>query len=237
MMQLILKSLITTQLILRLAHGFTFASIIVEPDTKVINTVTRYKFTYDRTQDDNLLPTAYNSISITSSDTISVTFPNSYTLTSVSCTVSINAGTPITPSSCIVSGFKVIATGIVSSNTFVSSAVLTVNNVLNPTPALVTDYFYGTIGSDLSGSGYYASTVVLQPGTFASCYITFNPNIVNSTSDMILSIVPTNSIGSAGSIKVQFPTYRRWINDNSQTNTLPIVSSMSCSNKSAVMVS
>jgi hypothetical protein len=50
---------------------------------------------------------------------------------------------------------------------------------------------------------------------------------------MILSIVPKNTIGSAGSIKVQFPSNRRWTNDISTTNLMPISSSMSCSSRSS----
>lgn len=49
---------------------------------------------------------------------------------------------------------------------------------------------------------------------------------------MIITVVPKNTIGSAGSVTVQFPTNRRWANDISTTNYLPITSSMACSNKS-----
>lgn len=180
-----------------------------------------------------MLPTAYNSVAITSSDTVTVTFPNTYTLSSVTCSVSVNGGTPFTPSTCTISGFKVVATGIVTSNTFVASLVLWVSNIINPSPAITTDYFYGTIGSDTTGPGYFASSLQLDPGTFLNCYITFSPTTVNSTADAILTLVPKNAIGSAGSVKVQFPAARRWTNDISITNMLPIATSMSCSNKSA----
>lgn len=46
-------------------------------------------------------------------------------------------------------------------NSIVAGVVLWVNGVVNPVPALVTDYFYGTIGADTSGTGYFASTVIL----------------------------------------------------------------------------
>lgn len=216
--------------------NFQFASITVEPDSKIINTVTRYKFSYDRTQDDNLQATNYLTVPITSSDTATVTFPNTYTLSTVTCSLSINGGTQFNPTTCTVSGFKVIATGLVSSNTIVSSVALWITNVVNPSPAITTDYFYGTIGSDTSGSGTFASTVILLPSTFLSCSITFTPSTVNSTADMILTVVPQNSIGSSGSIVVQFPTNRRWTNDISSTNFLPISTSMFCSNKSSVKI-
>jgi hypothetical protein len=101
-----------------------------------------------------------------------------------------------------VSGFKIIVSGIVSSNTIVSSLIVWVNNILNPSPAIITDYFYGTIGSDTSGTGTFASTVELLPSSFQSCYVTFTPTTVNSTADMVITIVPTNQIGSSGSIVV-----------------------------------
>ena len=42
-----------------------------------------------------------------------------------------------------------------------ASVVLFVSNVINPSPAITTDYFYGSIGADVSGVGYYASSVIL----------------------------------------------------------------------------
>lgn len=214
--------------------NFQFASLVVTSNSNIINTLTTYQISYDRTQNDTFNPTAYNSIAILPTDTVTVTFPTAYTLTTVTCTVSVNGGTQTTPSSCTVSGKIVIATGVVNTNTFISTLVLYINNILNPSPAITTDYFYGTIGSDVSGTGTYASTVVLQPGSFQSCYITFSPNIVNSTSAMMLTIVPRNTIGSSGSIFIQFPASRRWTNDISNTNYMPITSSMSCSNQSSV---
>ncbi len=114
--------------------------------------------------------------------------------------------------------------------------MLWVNGVVNPVPALVTDYFYGTIGADTSGTGYFASTVILEPAAFLSCYVTFSPNIVNSTADMLITVTPRNVIGAAGSIQVQLPVSRRWTNDISLTNYIPISTSMVCSNKSAVII-
>jgi hypothetical protein len=146
----------------------------------------------------------------------------------------VNGGTPFTLSSCITSGYKVIASGIVNTNTFISSIILWVHNILNPSPAFTTDNFYGTIGSDSTGIGFYASVVTLEPAQFLSCSITFSPNIVNSTGNMILTMVPTNAIPSTGSIQVQFPSSLRWTNDLSSTNFLPISSSMACTNVSNV---
>ena len=111
-----------------------------------------------------------------------------------------------------------------------------VNNIVNPSPAFTTDYFYGTIGSDTTGLGYYASKVDLLPAQFMSCSITFNPSMVNSTGNMIITLVPSNAIAASGSIQVQFPSSLKWTNDISATNLLPISSSMSCSNISNVII-
>lgn len=79
----------------------------------------------------------------------------------MSCSISINSGTPFTPSNCQVSGNKVIASGVVTSNTYIANLILWVSNVINPSPAISTDYFYGTIGGDSSGPGTFASTAIL----------------------------------------------------------------------------
>lgn len=208
----------------------------MSPTSTTINTVTQYAITYDRTQDDNFIGTAYNSIAILPLDTVTVTFPNTYSLTSVNCTVSVNGNIPLTPTSCTVSGQKVIATGVVSTNTYISSLVFYISNILNPSPAITTAEFYGTIGSDTSGTGIFSSTVVLTASTFINCYITFSPNTVNSTSAMVLTLVPQNAIPSGGSVTVQFPTNRRWTNDISTTNFIPINSAMSCSSQSSVLM-
>lgn len=71
---------------------------------------------------------------------------------------------------------------------------------------------------------------------FTSCYSTFNPTTVNSTSNMIITLQPKNQIQSTGFIVIQFPATRRWANDISTTNYMPILSSMSCSNRSSVIV-
>lgn len=158
-------TIITTLLILIIKlptfSCFSFASITVEPDSKTINTLTRYKFTYDRTTNDSALPTPYTENPIVPTDTITVTFPNTYTLTSVSCTLSINGGTQFTPTSCTISGYKVIAAGVVSTNTYITSVVWYISNIINPSPAITTEFFYGSIGGDVSGTGYYASSVIL----------------------------------------------------------------------------
>lgn len=66
-----------------------------------------------------------------------------------------------------------------------------ISNVINPSPALTTQAFKGTIGNDNSNV-YYGDLVTLLPGQFESCGITFSPAVVNSTASMILTIDPKN---------------------------------------------
>lgn len=50
----------------------------------------------------------------------------------------------------------------------VSGILVTVNNVLNPSPAFTTSDFIGYIGTEFSGTGSY-SYVVLSPTNFITC--------------------------------------------------------------------
>lgn len=212
---------------------FEFASLVVNADSKIINAVTTYQFDFNRMQDSNFQTTPYNTVLIQPSDKLIINFPSTYTLTTVTCIISIDYGSQFSPS-CTVSADKVIVSNIVSTATGIGFVSVWVSNIQNPSPAITTDYFTGSIGSDTSASGYFASSIVLQPGTFASCYSTFSPSTVNSTGDLILTLTPSNSIGSTGYIVISFPITRRWVNDISSTNFMPISSSMSCSSRSAV---
>lgn len=197
-----MKLLITLLLAFPLAIAFEFASLIVSVADLTINTNTAYTIAYDRTIDDNFGNTNYASSAITSADAVTVTFPSTFTLTTISCRVSVNNGAEIVPTSCGISGNQVIATGVVSTPTFIASLILTVENVFNPSPAIQTDYFIGTIGSDTSGTGSFGSNVQLEADEFTSCTVTFDPTTVNSTGAMVFTLVPKNAIGTAGEITI-----------------------------------
>lgn len=214
---------------------FTFASLTVNADSKVINTITTYQIDFDRTQDDALQPTTYTTKLIIPSDTVTVKFPSPFVLTSVTCIISVNSGNQFSPS-CSVLADSVVISNFVSTNSVVSRISVWVSNILNPSPAITTDYFTGTIGTDTSGLGYFASNVILEPATFISCYSTFSPTTVNSTSSMVITLQPKNQIQSNGYVVIQFPATRRWTNDISTTNFMPISPSMSCTNRSSVII-
>lgn len=223
-------------LIIRLVDCYEFASLTVNADSKIINTLTTYQFDFDRTQDNSFNPVNdYQNIIINSTDTISITFPSSYTLTSISCIISIDAGAQFAPT-CAASANQVTVRNFIVTPVIISKVSLWVSNILNPSPAILTAYFTGSIGNDNSGPGYYASSVQLEPSTFTSCYATFSPSTVNTTADMVFTLTPTNQILANGSLKIKFPSTRRWANDISSSNFFPISPVMSCSNKSAVNV-
>ena len=144
-------------------RGFEFASLVVAPSSTTINAVTSYNIYYNRAKDDNFADTDYDTIAIKSTDNITVTFPSTYSLTTITCSVSVNSGLEVTPTTCSISGNKVIAIGVVSADTYIATISFTISNIQNPSPAILTDYFTGTIGTDTSGSGLFSSEVQLDP--------------------------------------------------------------------------
>lgn len=53
---------------------------------------------------------------------------------------------------------------------------------------------------------------------------------------MIFTLTTKNAIASSGTIVVTFPITRRWTNDVSTSNYMPIASSMVCANQSSVII-
>ena len=84
----------------------------------------------------------------------------------------------------------------------------------------------GTIGTDTSANGV-DNYVILEPDTFLSCAVTFNPTTVNSSAAMVLTVTPTNTIPVDGQIVIELPN-NKWTNDISTNFVLPITSAMSC---------
>ena len=76
----------------------------------------------------------------------------------MTCLVQIDSGAT-DPQTCSVSNNIVTVTGAFSANTFVQTVVLWVSNIQNPTPALTTSEFGGTIGSDVAVPDGFASIV------------------------------------------------------------------------------
>jgi hypothetical protein len=66
-----------------------------------------------------------------------------------------------------------------------------------------------TIGNDYSANNPY-SAVSLSPASLNNTIITFSPSIVNSTSDMIFTIVTTNILPIGSSILIKYPISLYW---------------------------
>jgi hypothetical protein len=89
-----------------------------------------------------------------------------------------------------------------------------------------------TVGNDYSANNPF-SAVSLSPATLNQSIINFNPNTVNTTSDMIFTIVTTNTLPVGSTIIIKFPTNNAWTEDvSSATRKLPIATTMSCTSLS-----
>ncbi len=105
---------------------------------------------------------------MSSNATVTITFPSNYLVidNSVTClSISVDS-IAVTNFSCSTSGKTVIFSNVFTSitNLYVRIVNAVVGNVLNPTPAILTGAFNGTIGADLAvekGTG-----VQLTPGIF-----------------------------------------------------------------------
>ena len=165
---------------------------------------------------------------------LTITFPSDFTLSAPTCVSVTVSSVAVSGFGCnYVSGHTITLTNVFASlaDPYVYDVVLVIGNVLNPVPAVTTGEFSGTIGSDTAvpaGSAYIA----LSPGEFDSCSVTFNTAIVNQTSTMVITVDPKHTLSTSASIVVALPSSRRWTNDISTTNTLPLYSSMTCTSSS-----
>jgi len=75
------------------------------------------------------------------------------------------------------------------------------------------------------------SNIILSPDNFQMCHISFSPNTVSTTSNMMITLTPSNIINQLGSIVVQFPINRKWTNDISTAN-LVFAANMNCGKNS-----
>lgn len=125
-----------------------------------------------------------------------------------------------------------------SVDSFPASVVVTVNNVLNPSPALTTDEFSATVGNDYSVNGLSnLGSVTLTSAKFLGCSITFSPGNVNRTGNMVFSLTPRNTIPSTGTIELVFPVAGYWALDLATTNQTFKLGSITCTNQSTVLSS
>lgn len=229
--------LVVVCLLLQSTLAFNFKELVVTPTLHTINVVTTYSIAYDRTVDNNLVTTSYASNAVQSTATITVTFSLQYTLSSsISCQVKVNNAGNYVVNPCLVSGNVVTLSNVFSVATIVTAVSLILTNVVNPSPAITTGEFGGTIGSDVAVSNDLNSIVTLTPAAFLSQSFTFSPNYVYRTESMIFTIKANNQIGASGTITLQFPFNRKWTNELSSTRLIPISASMPCTSISSVMI-
>lgn len=73
--------------------------------------------------------------------------------------------------------------------------IVSLGNVLNPSPAMTTGTFTVSIGNDYSSIGGSSNSIMtLSADTFINCGISFSPLTTNSSGDMIILISPKTGI-------------------------------------------
>jgi hypothetical protein len=99
----------------------------------------------------------------------------------------------------------------ISAPTHVKNVVVVISNVINPSPAIQTGSFAGTIGED-SALAEGASSVQLEGSSFLSCSATFNGAPGNTTDQSItFYTLSPESMPADAYIQVKFPY--SWAND------------------------
>lgn len=194
----LLHLLFLITILTELRQAFEFSRLEINTNTSIINKLATYTIFYDRQNDPQQSPIDVTQHPLASTDTMSVVFPQEYDLSTTSgqitCTVIINSGAINSRTCTLTPGTnKLVITGAFVSDSIVYNVTLTVSNVLNPIPAMQTSEFVGTIGTDTSATGV-DNYVVLSAASFQSCAVTFSPTTINSSSSMIFTITPTNSI-------------------------------------------
>lgn len=124
---------------------------------------------------------------------VSVTFPSEYSLTgSETCltldVISASQTYSLSGFSCSVSGNTISFQNSFTTVTdlYVKQVTINIGNILNPSPAVKTGSFTGSVGADIAVSNG-GTAVQLEPATFSSCKISFgNGGYVNSTSPAII---------------------------------------------------
>ena len=221
------------------AQGFEFRELLVTAASYVTNATTTYTISYERYRNQTFGTTTWLTTPLATADTVTVTFPNQFAITSgVTCSYSINSTGVYTSNPCSVLG-NVVTLSNLFSNTTVNTFSLIIGNVVNPYPAGQTSVFSGTIGADTSyaATAGASNTVTITPAQ-SICSFTFNPNLVyTSPTDLIMTLTTVNEFPSLGTIGVQFPSSRKWSQDLDPARTMPIsTGAMVCNSQSAVRI-
>lgn len=137
-----------------------------------------------------------------STATLTLTVPSVYTLDyTITLSAVVNGGAATFPNYTISSG-TITVNSLFTSTPIVSTVSIIIQNLRNPSPAIVTDAFVGFIGIDYAEPIYLKSVIALQAAQFQSCHMTFTPKFVNRTASMIFTIIPRTSIPLNGGLVI-----------------------------------
>lgn len=210
--------------------SFTFSSAQISVSDLQINSVATYSFSLARSYDDSLNPTDWNSSFVPSSATATIIFPSQFTtsqLASFTCSsVMVNLNSVLT-FSCSSSANTIIVSNLFSGSEYINQVDLTLDNIINPSSAVTTSAFLGTIETDISNDSPIAD-VTFSANSLSSLSVSFQGGVVNRTSDMIVTLTTTDAVPTNAIITVQFPATNQWARETSTNNLIPINGVLTC---------
>jgi hypothetical protein len=174
----------------------------VSADTYIIGALAKYTIVYDRTFQNFGVSNDIDANPVPVSATLTLTVPPVYTFDyTITLSAIVNGGASVFPNYTISSNI-ITVNNLFASTPIVSTVSVIIQNLRNPSPAIITDAFVGTIGVDYAEPNYLKSVVVLRPAQFQSCFISFSPKFVNRTSSMVFTVVPRTMIPSNGGLQI-----------------------------------
>jgi hypothetical protein len=192
--------------------GFTFSSALVGVDNPQINAVATYTVTLSRSYDDSLNPTPWDSAVIQTTATATLHFPSQFSKSQLdifSCISIMVNQNPVSGYTCTLSNTTIIVSNLFSGSDMVSEVDIVISGIVNPSSAVTTSAFIGTIDTDTSNDSPTAE-VTFTPKTLSNLAISFKGGIVNRTSDMVISLTTVDPIPENGLITIQFPPTLLW---------------------------
>ena len=226
-------SIITLFLLALLAlssRGFTFSSAQISVSDLQINSIATYSFSLGRSYDDSLNPTDWNSSFVSSSATANIIFPSQFASTQlagfVCSSVMVNLNSVLT-FSCTRSGNTIIVSSLFSGSEYISQVDITLDSIINPSSAVTTSAFLGTIAADISNDSPIAD-VTFSANSLSSLSVSFQGGVVNRTSDMIVTMMINDAVPANGIVTVLFPATNQWARETSTNNIIPINGALTC---------
>jgi hypothetical protein len=120
----------------------------VSADTYIIGALAKYTIIYDRTVQNFGIPNDVNTSPVPSIATLTLTIPSVYTVDySITLSAVVNSGAAVFPNYTITSNI-ITVNSLFTTTSIVETVTIIIQNLRNPSPALTTDAFEGTIGVD-----------------------------------------------------------------------------------------